>query len=241
MKSFQGESLTEGAIERDGLAGDRRWGVRDEATQKILTGRREPRLLTAAATLDGDGFPVITLPDGVMLTGPGAATDAALSGWLDKPVALVDATVAGAASAEFFADATDDSSRAITWTMPDGRFVDALPLLLLTTSSLRAGEVLHPDGRWDTRRFRPNVVIETGDEGWLEDGWYQRPITIGGSVVVPQQGCARCTMVTRPQPGLERDLDIYKTLARHHGGTFGAWTAVETPGVIRVGDDVSIG
>jgi uncharacterized protein YcbX len=99
---------------------------------------------------------------------------------------------------------------------------------------------LHPEGRWDTRRFRPNIVIDADDDGWLEDGWYHRPVRVGDAVVLPRQGCARCTMVTRPQPGLERDLDVFKTLARHHEATFGAWAAVETPGAIRVGDEVSV-
>ena len=45
-------------------------------------------------------------------------------------------------------------------------------------------------------------------------------------------------MVTRPQPGLDRDLDVFKVLARHHGATFGVWTGVRTPGVVRVGDEV---
>jgi hypothetical protein len=47
-------------------------------------------------------------------------------------------------------------------------------------------------------------------------------------------------MVTRPQPGLDRDLDIFKTLSRHHGATFGVWAAVQTPGVVRVGDQVTL-
>ena len=47
-------------------------------------------------------------------------------------------------------------------------------------------------------------------------------------------------MVTRPQPALDRDLDIYKTVARHHGGTFGVWTGVQAPGPVRVGDPVSV-
>jgi hypothetical protein len=47
-------------------------------------------------------------------------------------------------------------------------------------------------------------------------------------------------MVTRPQPGLDRDLEIFKTLARHHDATFGVWTAVRAPGVVRVGDEVTL-
>ena len=50
--------------------------------------------------------------------------------------------------------------------------------------------------------------------------------------------CIRCTMVTRPQPDLTEDRDIFRTLARHHGGHFGAWTAVTTGGTVNVGDEV---
>ena len=62
----------------------------------------------------------------------------------------------------------------------------------------------------------------------------------GEVVVVPQQPCVRCTMVTRPQPALERDLDIFRTVARHHAGTFGVWTAVRTPGTVRTGDRLEL-
>jgi uncharacterized protein YcbX len=47
-------------------------------------------------------------------------------------------------------------------------------------------------------------------------------------------------MVTRPQPGLDRDLDVYKSLARHHGGTFGVCATVRTPGTIRAADPVEV-
>ena len=39
-------------------------------------------------------------------------------------------------------DATDDKSRAIERTMPAGRYVDALPLLVLATASLRTAAAL---------------------------------------------------------------------------------------------------
>jgi uncharacterized protein len=70
VKSFQGEPLARAVIEADGLQGDRRWGVRDEATGRILTARREPVLLLAAASLgEEDGDVEITLPDGRRLHG----------------------------------------------------------------------------------------------------------------------------------------------------------------------------
>jgi uncharacterized protein YcbX len=240
VKSLRGESLDAAQITEDGLRGDRRWGVRDEATGMVLTGRREPRLLGASAALDADGAVEICLPDGTTMTGGGPATDAALTNWLGHDVTLLHAADSPAGHAEFFADATDDSSEAVEWTMPVGRFVDAMPILLLTTASLRAGAALYPDGNWDVRRFRPNILVHTDEEGWVEDEWCDRIVRIGEVELLPRQPCVRCTMVTRPQPDLERDLDIYKTLARHHEGTFGVWATVQTPGVIQVGDKVEV-
>jgi uncharacterized protein YcbX len=240
VKSLQGELLTRGEIEADGLRGDRGWGIRDETTGKVLTARRAPELLFARATLVDD-TPVLTLPTGVSCEGPGAETDSSLSDWLGKPVRLVAAGSSPAARAEYFADPTDDTSEAIEWTMPAGRFVDAQPLLLLTTASLRAAEALYPTGDWNVRRFRPNLVVDADGDGWLEDGWCGTSVvTIGTVRLSPQQPCIRCTMVTRPQPDLEDDRDLFRTLARHHAGRFGAWTAVDVTGTVTVGEEVAV-
>lgn len=241
VKSLQGELVSSAEIEVNGVQGDRCWGIRDEVTGKVLTARRAPELLFATAALASDGTPLITLPTGVTCRGPGADTDAALSDWLGKPVRLVSSVGAPAARAEYFADATDDTSEAVEWTMPAGRFVDALPLLVLTTASLRTAAALHPDGDWDPRRFRANLVVDVAGEGWVEDDWCARSILrIGDVSLQPQAPCIRCTMVTRPQPDLDEDRETFRTLARHHRGNFGAWTAVNIGGRLRVGDEVGI-
>src|SRR5436309_7106571 len=41
-----------------------------------------------------------------------------------------------------------------------GRYVDSAAVLVLSTASLRTAAELHPDGVWDPRRFRPNVLID---------------------------------------------------------------------------------
>jgi len=241
VKSFQGERLDEAEIVADGLASDRAWGVRDNETGKVLTGRREPQLLLASAALGADGLPTTTLPDGTVTKGLGADTDAALSGWLGRPVSLVAATEVEPQRAEFFSDHVDDTSDMVEWTMPPNRFVDALPLLILTTASLRAGASHHPDGAWDVRRFRPNVLVEADGNDWLEDSWIGKQVRIGDVVAEGVFPCGRCTMVTRPQPGgLERDLEMFKTLNREHGANFGLWSSVVTPGTIRAGDSVEV-
>lgn len=236
VKSLQGEPVEVLDAERDGLHGDRRWGIRDQQTGRILTARRRPELLAARASYDADGTPVIRVPDGRTTAGPGPSSDALLSDWLGSPVSLVRSVGSDAGRAEYFADATDDSSEAIEWTMPVDRYVDAAPVLVLTTASLRAAAALHPRGTWDPRRFRPNLLLDLDGDGWAEDAWIERPVRIGEATLVPIQGCIRCTMVTRPQPGLEHDVEIFRTLARHHGGLFGVWCDVLTRGRLRVGD-----
>ena len=105
---------------------------------------------------------------------------------------------------------------------------------------LRGSAAVHSSGAWDVRRFRPNVLIEVDGEGWLEDAWAERQLRAGSTQLVPRRRCIRCTMVTRAQPGLERDVDIYKTLHRTHGGEAGMWTQVVQAGVLSEGDSVQV-
>jgi hypothetical protein len=239
VKSLQGERLDEARVEDSGVSGDRRWGIVDGETGKVLTARREPSLLLASSRLTDTGIE-IRLPDGTLLMAPSVDTNDALSRWIGRPVELVPADSVEAGVGEFFEDATDDTSPIVSWKMPPGRFVDAFALLIVTTASLRQGRVLHPEGAWETRRFRPNLVVEVDDDGWVEDGWCGRTVQVGTAALRPATPCVRCTMVTRPQPGLDRDLDVFRALARHHGATFGVWSAVQTPGVVRVGDTVTL-
>jgi uncharacterized protein YcbX len=239
VKSLQGEPLDTAVVEHDGLLGDRRWGIRDGRTGRILTARRRPELLHAAARYQ-EGRPVITLPDGRVADGPGPTTDRLLSQWLGGPASLVSSVEGAPGRAEYFEDATDDASRPIEWTMPASRYVDAAALLVLTGASLRAASALHPAGSWEPRRFRPNLLVETPGDGWFEDGWIGGRLGVGTAVLAPTEGCIRCTMVTREQPGIEADRDVFRVLARHHGARFGVWCEVAVPGAVAVRDPVSV-
>lgn len=240
VKSLQGESVDATQIDPTGMRADRAWGIRDEHTGRILTARRAPALLYGSAALGPDGEPTIRLPDAVTCHGRSAETDAALSDWLGHRVRLVAAGGDAGHRAEYFADATDDASEAIEWTMPAGRFVDASPLLVLTTASLRTAANLYPNGDWDVRRFRANLLVDVDGQEWVEDDWYEARLQIGSATLCPTEPCVRCTMVTRPQPGLHEDRDIFRALARHHRAHFGAWTAVASGATIRVGDEVRV-
>ena len=49
----------------------------------------------------------------------------------------------------------------------------------------------------------------------------------------------RCVMVTRPQPGgIERDLDVLRTINRDRGGKLSVGARVARPGLISEGDEL---
>src|SRR4051794_27482727 len=135
VKSMQGEALDAAEFGASGIAGDRRYGVLVEESGRILSAKREARLLMArAATTD----PVrITLPTGETLDGPGPATDRALSSWLGRSVRLVEANDEEVPTFERQVDDLDDASASAAWQGCPGAFVDSRPLHVLTTATLR--------------------------------------------------------------------------------------------------------
>ena len=238
VKSMQGELMESVDVDATGVAGDRRWAVLDRATGRVLSARKTPQLLEAAAQLRSDGQPVLTLPNGTALIGTGEATDQALSDWLGVPAHLASEEEAGGGTVDFIVDATDDASNVVQYTTPPGRFVDVFPVLLLTTASLREGQRYYATGNWDRRRFRPNVLIDVEGDGWREDMWCNRDVSLGAATISIERPCDRCTIVTRAQPGLPRDVEVFKALAKHHASFLGVWGTVSRPGTIAVGDRV---
>ena len=91
-------------------------------------------------------------------------------------------------------------------------------------------------GDWDARRFRTNLVVDGSDEDEFVGG----TLGIGGCRLDITKRIDRCVIVTRPQPGLERDLDVLRTITRERGSTLAIGALVATPGSIRVGDEVTV-
>ncbi|HEX2038698.1 MAG TPA: MOSC N-terminal beta barrel domain-containing protein [Acidimicrobiales bacterium] len=233
VKSMQGERVEELRITPRGVEHDRRYGVLDRATGTILSAKRDGELLRARALQTGPEL-VVCLPNGETVLGLGAGSDAALSSWLGRQVHLQEATEHSAGTYELHEDATDDDSPVHQWTGPEGSFVDSSPVHVLTTASLRAAQA-------DVRRFRPNVVVTSDDDGFVEDDWVGALLHVGEAVLQAAKRCTRCAMVTRAQPGgLERDLDVFRSLARDHDASLGVLAWVVQPGVVRVGDAVRV-
>lgn len=220
VKSVGGEQLDTATVDAHGIEGDRQWGIRDEETGLILTGRREPRLLLGSSRYDG-GSVVLTLPDGTETD-----DDAVLSSWLSKPVALVRASPDSGGTFENPMDTENDADW-VSWTGPSGSFHDSKRTMVSLASTDSIGE-------WDRRRFRKNLVAR----GSGDDALVGRRVVIGSCEMSVTKRINRCVMVTRPQPGVERDLDVLRTINRDRERCLGVGMLIERPGTISVGDEV---
>lgn len=116
---------------------------------------------------------------------------------------------------------------------------------LVSDGSLR--ELAAHAERWDVdaRRFRMLFEIE-GAAAHEEDTWIGQSIEIGAAVVRITEPDARCAITTQdPDTGV-RDLDTLRTIIGYRGlrdgrkADFGVLGTIETPGVVRVGDPVTV-
>jgi uncharacterized protein YcbX len=87
-------------------------------------------------------------------------------------------------------------------TLPEGTFFDCAVVHLLTTATLDRLRELYPPGRFEVRRFRPDIVVETasGVKDFVENAWIGGTLAIGDAVRLSLTGlCPRCVITTLPQ------------------------------------------
>jgi hypothetical protein len=109
---------------------------------------------------------------------------------------------------------------------------DILPLLVATDGAVAAF------GR-DVRRLRPNILIG-GVDGMDEVSWEGAELHIGDAIVRLDSLRGRCPMTTVDPDTLERDPEVLRDIGRRFGGRLALNADVERPGMIRVGDAVSL-
>jgi uncharacterized protein YcbX len=217
VKSIGGERLGSSPVDERGIEFDRAWGIHDPATDMVLTARREPSLLFLSATV-ADSRPVI-----VTESGDDVSTDEQLSDWIGRPVEIRSAAD-GPATFENPMDVENETDW-VRWQSAGQSFHDGR-----STISFVSVETL---GDWDARRFRINLILE----GEGEDRLTGR-VTVGSCTLSVRKPIERCVMVTRAQPGLDRDLDVLKTIIRERDNQLGMGATVSSSGTISVGDEI---
>lgn len=97
----------------------------------------------------------------------------------------------------------------------------------------------------DTRRFRPNIVLQTeASEPFLEDGWVGGRLVFGSEAAGPMVNVTmrdeRCVMINLDPDTAQSDPHIMKTVVRLNDNCAGVYGTVVRTGEIRVGQAVSL-
>jgi MOSC domain-containing protein len=242
VKSMQGEELDAAEITASGLLGDRRFAVIDSASGKLANAknpRKWPRFYSYRAAYTeppraGSALPAvrITTPGGASATTDEAYLPKLLSEALGREVILSGPLPAATAEECVIAD-----------DLPSWTFFDSAFLHLVTTASLDRMRSLHPEGRIEPRRFRPNIVVATGPDtsGFAENDWVGRKIAIGEHVRLRvTMGTDRCNMPTLAQEDLPKDSRILRTAVRYNNAQVGVYADVISGGPIRLGDPITV-
>ena len=254
VKSMMGEELNSAKVTQWGLQGDRAFALCDVETRKIASAKNPkkwPGLFNfRAAYVNPPGeqatLPAarVTLPDGRTCLTNSSGFSQMVSSALGREVTLLSAAPEGAQLEEYWPDMDGLAHRDFVTdeNMPAGTFFDLAVLHILTTSTIDKYRQLYPAGRFEPRRFRPNLIINTsGMEGFVENDWHGKTLAIGPEVKVHITGpCGRCVMTTLAQGDLPRDPGILKTAAKFNEVRIGIYASVIQPGAVKIGDPVSI-
>lgn len=247
VKSMQGEELVATHLTEGGLIGDRAFALIDEQDGKPVSAkntRRWPNIFAyRAAFRDDEEEARITLPDGRTIGSEEEDVDGVLTGEFQRPVRLARRKPENPLPVpEIPGPGSTNTAGSPNQAVLPSDFFDGAAVHILTTSTLEHLHELYPQGHFEVRRFRPNMVIDTtGLSGFVENGWIGRNLRVGASVRLEvTRGCPRCVMTTLPQPDLPRDPGILKTAAKYNEVNVGIYARVLQGGSVRIGDRVEL-
>lgn len=270
VKSMGGGKVQSAPVGPLGIAGDRAWALHDDA--EILSARTVPPVLKCSARYlaEPDGNSVlpaqIDFPDGTRLMSDDAAVHGKVSALVGREVKLMPLQPPedlayyrrrprdeaelndylwqqfGREPGEPMPDMAKFPQELMEFAAFPGMHFDVTPLQLLTTASLAHMAHSNPGARWDVRRFRPNLVIETGAglTGLVEAAWAGRNLRIGSMTLHCPAPTPRCAMTMQAQADLPFDKTILRSIVREADQNLGAYAVTTERGVIRVGDSVEL-
>jgi hypothetical protein len=258
--------------------GDRAYALIDAQTGKVASGKSVkvyPTLLACRASFvepprPGREPPIvqISLPEGAQVTSDSPRVNSVLSNFFGRDVVLATSAPEDFTIDQYHPDVEDPDSAGVVVEqklgsalfgevgLPSpvavGSFLDAFPVSVLTTATLRRLKALRSDTAFEPRRFRMNVIVDTDQVGFAENDWVGRGLHLADEVrlriALPDP---RCVMTTLAQEDLPRDNEVLRTLVRHNridlpGGLgrlpcAGVYAVVESLGTARVGDQVVLG
>lgn len=270
VKSMVGGTVESCDMDALGIVGDRMWAVRDLENGGIRGAKKIGSLMQLAAHYTGDTdsrgqrIVEITTPDGRTVTSNDPRADAMVSDFVGTSVRLEHLrpaddldhyrrgtpgsddmmaelrTVFGRDESEPLPDFSVFPSEVVEFESPPGTYYDCWPLMVMTTSALRAVQKAVPESVVDVRRFRPSLVVDVpGVEGHPEFGWANRRATLGTCEIEFLSPCPRCVMVTREvNSEVPADRAILRHIVRDLDQNLGIYGRITKPGRVNVGDEL---
>lgn len=222
IKSMAAQAMTCAAVDRYGIAGDRRFALRrlgDESGFPWLSASKLPALVRYEVACAVDEAPTresmhVRAPSGDVIS------------------------CAGDALSRHFASAHGVDVELTN--LRQGIF-DLAGLGIITTQTLAsiAAMLSLP---MDVRRFRPNVLIDVGSSGdpYPEDAWVGSSLAFGdpvnGARAMVTELDERCAMINLdPDSGLSTPT-ILRTVVRERDNFAGVYATPTRPGAVAIGD-----
>ena len=248
VKSMQGESLDSSLITTSGLEGDRAFALLDEVTGHIASAKNPkkwPNMFSFQASyLDLEKATVaITLPNGLKVNSDNEQLNSFLSNVIGRKVRFISEVPAAPQLEEYWPDIPELENKDVVTDedMPKGTFFDLANLHIITTATLKELKRLYPEGAFELQRFRPNLVLETEETGFVESAWIGKTIAIGEDLKLKiTDHCPRCVMTTLPQGDLPQDHKILRTAAQHNEAHVGVYAEIIQQGIAKCGDKITL-
>jgi len=250
VKSCAAISLSSTEVEPEGLIGDRRMMLIDEAG-KFITQRSHAKLAQINPSFNGNQLSLHFGGRSHLMSYSEKRQLACV--WRSEVDLLVADDRLNGALSKFLGESVrlvkmDGKSKRMVnpdWGSGPVSLADGYPILVTTTASLKA--LSREAGRaLQMEQFRPNVVIDT-EVPWVEDGW--RSIQMGSVTMKFVKPCTRCVVTTlNPDNGEADRPETMQALIqsrrsnddRVSGVLFGWNAVVETTGSLSVNMPVEI-
>ena len=229
-------------LELGGITNDRRFYLVN-GHGRLLTRRQVGKLAQLVASWDAESEHLrIEFPDGTVIEGQPE---------LDRPVWTIvwGRRVRGRAlQGDWMQAISEFCGQPALLMMSDlpCQVFDEFPVSVLSRASVErlSSEMgMAEDECLATDRFRPTLLLD-GCEPHEEDEWMNRAVVIGDSVVRILAPDPRCAIVDQDPVTGETNAEVVRSILGYRpnvlAGYFGVYGIVERPGVVRVGDTVSV-
>lgn len=244
VKSMAGEKLQSVFVTEKGIVGDRVYAFVNEETNRTAVVRKwaenflnyHPHFVTEPHANSETPPLKITMPSGETLTSGGSELEERISATFQRKLKLMASAPPGllieVPQGTLGGSLSEVTEFPLGGGAAPGTFVDYGSLHLIASSTLDHFQKSYPLGRFDVRRFRPNIVIHSESAAFTENTWVGRTLAIGNELVLRVTiPCPRCISVTLAQGELPRDPSILRAIAEQNMCDLGDFGKLPCAGV----------